>query len=223
MKDIIATNELVVRSYAQTVTGIQSTEQKRSENLVHPLPASTNEERSTIQLLDEYTDRGRRKNNLIIHNIPVSDDETFSDRNKGDTDKINNMISNVLGIDEVHILKTIRLGGRGQSRTTKPRLILATVDTPIRKRAILASAKFLRDIEDWKNIYISPDLISKEREEGRTLREALQERRLNGEVCIGIKGTQLLKLQIIPNKLRYNNIMEHHIRRTVQLRSLLGD
>ena len=57
MKDIIATNELVVRSYAQTVKGIQ----KRSENLVHPLPASTNAERSTIQWLDEYTDRERRK------------------------------------------------------------------------------------------------------------------------------------------------------------------
>ena len=56
----------------------------------------------------------------------------------------------------------------------------------MRKRAILASSKSLRDIEDWKNIYISPDLTPKEREDGRTLREALMERRLNGEVCIGI-------------------------------------
>ena len=55
-----------------------------------------------------------------------------------DTNKRNNMISNVLGIDGVHIIKTIRLGGRGQSRPTKPGLILATMDTPIRKRAILA-------------------------------------------------------------------------------------
>ena len=86
MKDIIATNELVVRSYAQTVTGIQSTEQKRSENLVHPPPASTNAEGSAIQLLDEYTDRERRKN-LIFHNIPESDCEAFSDWNKADIDK----------------------------------------------------------------------------------------------------------------------------------------
>ena len=144
MKDIIATNEFVVRSYAQTVKGIQYTEQKRSENLVHPLPASTNAERSTIQLFDKYTDRERRKNNLIIHNMPESDCETFFDRNKADTDKINNMISNVLGIDEVHIIKTICLGGRCQSRTTIPRLILATMDIPIRNRTILASAKSLR-------------------------------------------------------------------------------
>ena len=97
--------------------GIQSTEQKRSENLVHPLPASTNAEKSTIQLLDEYTDREKRKNNIIIHNKPESDCDTFSDRNKADTDKINNIISNIIGIDEAHIIKTIRLGGRGQRRT----------------------------------------------------------------------------------------------------------
>ena len=74
MKDIIETNELVVWSYAKTVKGIQNTEQKLSENLVHPLPASTTAERSTIQFLGEYTDREReRKQNLIIHNIPESD------------------------------------------------------------------------------------------------------------------------------------------------------
>ena len=60
------------------------------------------------------------------------------------------MISSVPDIDEVHIIKTISLGGRGQSRTTKPILLLATMDIPIRKRAILASAKSLLDIEDWK-------------------------------------------------------------------------
>ena len=165
---------LVVRLYAQTVKGMQSPEQKRSENLVPPLPASTNAERSTIQLLNEYTERERererRKTNLIIHNI--HDCETFSDtcdRNKADIDKINNMISNVLGIDEVHIIKTKHLGGRDQSRTTKPRLLLATMDIPIRKQAILASAKSIRDTENWKNIYISPDLTPKEREESHTL------------------------------------------------------
>ena len=43
MKDIVATNELVVRSYVQTVKGIQSPK-KLSENLVHPLPTTINAE-----------------------------------------------------------------------------------------------------------------------------------------------------------------------------------
>ena len=84
------------------------------------------------------------------------------------------MISNVFGIDEGHIIETIRLGG---SRPTKPRLILA---------------KSLWDTEDWKNI--SPDLTPNEKEEGRTLREALKERRLNGEVCIGVRRNTIVKI-----------------------------
>ena len=119
-------------------------------------------------MFDEYTDRARRKNNLIIHNIPENDCETISDRNMADTDKINNIISNVLGLDEVHIIKTIHLGGRGQSRTTKPILIFAAMDNEIRKQTILALVKSLRDTDDWKHIYISPDLTPKETEEGRT-------------------------------------------------------
>ena len=58
----------------------------------------------------------------------------------------------------------------------------------------MTSAKSLRDIEYWKNIYISPDLTPKEREDGRTLGEALKERRLNGEVGIGIRRNKIVKI-----------------------------
>ena len=36
-----------------------------------------------------------------------------------------------------------------------------------------------------------------------------------GRYALGLEGTQLLKLQIIPNKPIYNKITEHHIRITV--------
>ena len=119
---------------------------------------------------------------------------TFSYRKQTDIDKINNMISNVIGIDEVGIMKTILFGVKGHSRTTKPRLILATMDTPTRKQAILALTKSLRDTEDWKTIYISPDPNPKEREEGRRSREAIKERRLDGVVGIGIRRNKIVKI-----------------------------
>jgi len=43
-------------------------------------------------------------------------------------------------------------------------MILASLDTPTRKRVILAALKNLRNTDNWDNVYICPDLTPKERE-----------------------------------------------------------
>lgn len=99
-----------------------------------------------------------------------------------------------LGMLGVEISKIKRLGGIGQNRNIKPRLLLAVLDTPNQKRAILAAAKRLRDDPEWSNVFITPDHTPKEREENKKLRDLLRTRRDNGEKDIVIRRNQIVKM-----------------------------
>jgi hypothetical protein len=149
-------------------------------------------ERQTVKILDEYADRERRKVNIIIHNLPESAKEKLQDRNEDDIKRINEMIEHGTGVSDVKITKLIRLGGRGQNQQSKPRLILATLDSPDRRRVILAAAKMLRPTDDWANIYISADLTPSEREKEKKLRQELRERRDAGERNLIIRSSQIV-------------------------------
>ena len=88
-------------------------------------------------------------------------------RNRDDTQSVQNRIENGLNIDGVEITEAIRLGERGQNKGIKPSLILATLDTPVRKRVILAASKNLRNTENWASVCICPDPTPMERERER--------------------------------------------------------
>ena len=141
---LLEMNDKATKSYSQVVQA----------NLARPVeqPTSTQEtmaEKSTISLLDEYADRNRRKCNLVIHNMPESTADNLADRIISDVAAVIRLVEIGLNIEGVKITKVIRLGGRGQNRQNKPRLILATMANPVRKRAILAAAKTLYDPDEW--------------------------------------------------------------------------
>ena len=52
----------------------------------------------------------------------------------------------------------------------------------------MGEAKNLRKSEQWKGVYISPDLTPSEREEGKKLRDELKARRARGEQVIIRRG-----------------------------------
>ena len=102
------------------------------------------------------------------------------------------MLCQGTNVDGVKITKLIRLGGRGQNQNVKPRLIMATLDQPARRRVILAAVKTLRYTDKWSNVYVSPDLAPAEREKEKKLREELKTRRSAGEMNIIIRGSQII-------------------------------
>ena len=145
-----------------------------------------------MKILDEYTDRERRKANIIIHNLPESTLEKGPDKIADDIKRADEMLQYDVNMSDVKITKVIRLGGRGQNKQNKPRLILATLNNPDRRRAILAAARTLRHTDDWANIYISPDVTPLEREKEKKLREELKTWRNAGESNLIIKGDKLV-------------------------------
>ena len=83
-------------------------------------------------------------------------------------------------------VKVIRLGKKVEG---KDRLMLAELKEGTMVRECLSNAKKLKTVDDWKKVFITPDLDKQERLRNKELREELWRRRKDGEEnLIKIRG-----------------------------------
>ncbi|XP_014676496.1 PREDICTED: uncharacterized protein LOC106816407 [Priapulus caudatus] len=179
-------NDKVTKTYASIVKNLSET-----KNPVAATPAPTNDRQNPINIIDEYNDRERRKNNLIVTGIEESKSLDPNMR-KEDDNKVIKKIMETLKVNDVVITKTIRLGAK-KDPGDKPRLLLVALDDNKKKRVILSHAKELRELEEWNTVYISPDLTRKEQEEGKKLREQLRLLREQGHNDYIIRRGMIVK------------------------------
>ena len=85
----------------------------------------------------------------------------------------------------------VRLGKRIPDRH---RLLKVTLDSVSRKIQVLRNAKKLRNTQNWKEIFITPDMTPREREKNKELREELKRRRELGEERLVIRKGQITLL-----------------------------
>lgn len=143
--------------------------------------------------LEERRERELRKSNIIIHNIPESNEETPQDKEKADENFIKK-IADELSVEELEISETRRLGTAG----SKPRLVKVTLKSTPQRRELLQKAKNLRTTneEELKKIFIVPDLSKRARDESKKLREELKRRRENGEMNLIISKGKIIKKKV---------------------------
>ena len=115
--------------------------------------------------------------NLVVHNMQESPGENARERAKGDAEKFKVMIQESMRL----VVRTTKCFRVGKKTDDKPRLLIITLDDLDTKHDILRHARDLRNSDDYGNIYITPDLMKAEREQGRKTREELNRRRNAGE------------------------------------------
>lgn len=120
----------------------------------------------------EAMERRGRRLNVVMRNIPE----------KGEADDakyVNDLFYGPMALENIDITCLERLGER---RRNQSRLLKVSLSTWTMKKKILAAAKKLaNEGDEYKEIYISPDLTKKEQEMDRELREQLKQRREQGE------------------------------------------
>ena len=77
-------------------------------------------------------------------------------------------------------------------KTNKPRLLRIEIKNLAAKREILRNATKVRPSSKWSNVYVSPDLTPKEREQNKQLREELRTRKAPGEKDLYIKFRRIV-------------------------------
>ena len=180
-------------TYAETVKGSCDAMQKVVKTIeAFPIlgkQQSTQPAEKTIAgVFDEFLDKEKRKLNVVLHNVPESQGESFSERTEQDKMKFIEVIRDGMRLN-VKVTKAFRVG---KSTPEKPRLLIVGLENAEVKIEVLKLASQLRETEKWHDIYITPDLTWKEREEGRRLREELRRRTSAGETNLVIRRGRII-------------------------------
>ena len=145
------------------------------------------------QDMEEKEDQERRKDNIVVWNLPESQCAAVEDRNKDDVEYVHAVLSKVMDINPDELTNPIRIGKRGD----KPRLLKMTVTSSEKKKEIINCAKMINGkIRDPKSmVFINNDQTKQEREHFKKLRDELYQRRKNGETDIRIRGRDIVKFR----------------------------
>lgn len=134
--------------------------------------------------VDERLEIERRKGNLIIHGVPESNAEK-------DIDEVAKILGEGLKLDFTrHVDKMERIGREVEGRPRPIRMKIKNMDG---RKEILSRAKNLKDTEEFKRMFISPDLTRRQQEADRELRQQLKRIREGGVQEARIKNGKIVK------------------------------
>jgi hypothetical protein len=162
---------------------------------LHSSTATPGHHTSINDLVAELHLRESKKLNIIVHGLPISQDDGASFTELMDTE---------LGL-KPHVQSVKRLVGKASTTSTKPAPLLVVLRDSDDRRALLRNARKLRDSSDAvtkSSIFINPDLTQIERQEGYALRSELRRRKTAGEHNIAIRKGAIVKLPVpttVPN------------------------
>ena len=136
---------------------------------------------ATLSVIDEISDRNRRKNNVLMYNYPEgadlsADKESFF------------LCSSVFDIN-VEVDKVLRLGRRLEG---KHRPLLIKLRSESDKLAILSQASHLTFHEQHKRVFISHDMTQSEHVKHKALVQELHSRRAKGERNLMIRNGSII-------------------------------
>ena len=83
----------------------------------------------------------------------------------------------------------------GKMDPEKNRMVKITVSSVETRRKILKDSRKLKDIDDYKEVFIAPDLTKMQRLEDFKLRKELRDRKEKGETDIFIRSGKIVQRQ----------------------------
>lgn len=104
----------------------------------------------------------------MVFGLPESDQDTPESRNEEDYDKVINITSAVMELENPRLMFTARPIRIGVKKPGRCRPLCLTVDKPESKKRIIEAARLkVKESEDEmvRNIYFHPDLTKKQRDE----------------------------------------------------------
>ena len=130
-----------------------------------------------VGAVGSFFDKEKRKNNLVVHNLPESDSQDPKERASKDLDAFKGLIR-----DEFHLNVGVSKAFRaGKVLQDKPRPLIVTLDEESAKWELLRLAPQLRESNSHGRVFLSPDRTPEEREQDRMLRLEAKKHREEGK------------------------------------------
>jgi hypothetical protein len=145
--------------------------------------------------VEESLDIEQRKCNVLLLGVEEGSDDISLDcidiNNQVDSSRVLDILKRGLRLSaENHIENVTRIG---KVQTGKPRLLKVQLKSLEGRNEILKRAKDLRNNEDFKKIFIVPDLTRKQQLLDKELRDKVKELRASGQQNIMIRAGKVIK------------------------------
>ena len=165
-----ALKEKIEKTEAQTdqVRSKMGKMEKEIETGMETAKKEVKEEVST-----EMKEREERANNVVVYGLKESGKEEAKDRTEDDNEKIKEMMEEI-GVEARGKVEVKFRAGR-KVENGKPRPVIVRVEDEETREQLLQHARRLARKDDWKNVFLSPDLTWKQREEARKEEKKLRE------------------------------------------------
>ncbi len=147
------------------------------------------------QDIEEEKEKDRRRDNLILYNIPESASQNIAERIRNDWESIKQIFERKgLQLDQKKFKNIYRLGREQTLGKTRP-LLIRFVSQEAKKEILkfCNDLKFLKENESIP-IYYSMDLTVKEREERKKLVEELKRLKEKGQKNLGIRNGKIVTI-----------------------------
>ena len=138
--------------------------------------------------MEENEEKEKRKLNIIICNLPESQAESPEERKNDDQERVRDLMGKICYVQRSEVNNPVKLGKIQIGKNTKPRLLRMVVKTVEAKKKIMQNVSELgKHIMKGENrIYVNNDTTKKEREQIKSLKADLNQRKSDGETNLRI-------------------------------------
>ena len=108
----------------------------------------------------------RNASNIAVYGIKESEKTETEEQNREDERKIEEL-AQVIGVGLECGIEIEHRAGRKDENASKPRPLIVKIKDDETRERLFKNARRLARNDEWKNVYVSPDLTFKQREEAR--------------------------------------------------------
>ena len=121
----------------------------------------------------ERKEMEEKANNLVVYGLKESEKEDANDRKEEDSEKVRKMAEEI-GVEvEGKMEVKFRAGKKLEGGKSRP--LIVRIENDETREQLLTHARRLARKDDWRNVFVSPDLTWKQREEARKEEKRLRE------------------------------------------------
>ena len=151
---------------------------------------SSQEDFRREELMREVQERHRRRKFVVIKGLQEPSSGSPQERCLKDRSTFE-LLARRIGVEKLEVEQVSRIGS---IQSSKPRLVRLKCFSMETKNSLLRASKNLRGHEEFRNVFINPDLTKLQHERDRVLRSELATRRRAGERVI-IRAGRIVESQ----------------------------
>ena len=167
-----------VLNAVSSIHTLQESMNKRLINLeekVNSKPSELSMDYKIDQAMFDLKEREKRKNNVIIYNLPepqAEDNETKLEQEKQKIDQICDHVEITTGFESASRL------GEKRDDAAKPRPLKVVLADESSKQKLLKKSESLKNVEELKKVHVTPDYTHRQRQMNKAMKQEVSKRRI---------------------------------------------